>query len=344
MKASIIPFANTLGQHGIELTRRQPETLQVNLGRLCNQACLHCHVGAGPKRTEVMERKTVDRLLDLLSMAPFIHTVDLTGGAPELNPHFKHLVREALGLGKKVMDRCNLTVLFEKGQEDTPAFLREQSVQVLASLPCYLRDNVDKQRGNGVFDNSIRGLRLLNELGYGKQGSGLELNLVYNPLGAFLPPEQAGLERDYKDELKTRFGIVFNRLFTITNMPIRRFLHGLKRSGKLQEYMELLVYNFNVRAALGVMCLSLVSVGWDGQLYDCDFNQMLEIPIGEPGISKPRTIWNITSLDDLMKEKIPLADHCYGCTAGAGSSCGGAIIVKEQGNVGCSSPIPQGHQ
>ena len=330
MKSTIIPFADTLRRHGIELTRRKPETLQVNLGRLCNQACLHCHVGAGPQRTEVMERKTVDRLLDLLSLAPYIRTVDLTGGAPELNPHFKHLVREARGLGKTVIDRCNLTVLFEKGQEDTLAFLREHSVQVLASLPCYLRDNVDKQRGNGVFDKSIQGLRLLNELGYGKQGSGLELNLVYNPLRACLPPEQAGLERDYKDELQTHFGIEFNHLLTITNMPINRFLNALERSGELQEYMELLVYNFNVQAALGVMCMSLVSVGWDGQLYDCDFNQMLEIPIGWPGISKPLTIWDITSLDDLMKEKIALSDHCYVCTAGAGSSCGGAIIVGEK--------------
>ena len=244
---------------------KQLRDTQVNLGKLCNQACLHCHVEAGPKRTEIMERKTVDRLLDLLSLAPHIHTVDLTGGAPELNPHFKHFVREARGLGKTVIVRCNLTVLFEKGQEDTAAFLREQSVQVLASLPCYSRDNVDKQRGNGVFDKSIMGLRLLNELGYGKQGSGLELHLVYNPIGAYLPPEQAGLENDYKEELKTHYGIGFNRLFTITNMPIRRFLRTLERSGELQGYMGLLVDNFNVEAALRVMCLSLVSVGWDGR-------------------------------------------------------------------------------
>lgn len=331
VKAKIISFADTLRQHGIELERRQTETLQVNLGKLCNQACLHCHVGAGPKRTEIMDRKSVDRLLELLSLAPYIHTVDFTGGAPELNPHFKHLVREVRRLGKTVIDRCNLTVLLEKGQEETPVFLSEQGVQILASLPCYLRENVDKQRGNGVFDKSIQGLRLLNDLGYGKQGSGLELHLVYNPIGAYLPPCQAGLENDYKEALKTHYGIGFNRLFTITNMPIRRFLSTLERSGGLQEYMELLVDNFNVQAALGVMCLSQVSVGWDGRLYDCDFNQMLEIPIGCQGISKSQTIWDITSLDDIMKEKVSLADHCYGCTAGAGSSCGGAIIVGEQG-------------
>ncbi|HLA05433.1 MAG TPA: arsenosugar biosynthesis radical SAM (seleno)protein ArsS [Syntrophales bacterium] len=329
MNVKILPFTDTLRRHGIELRRRQPETLQVNLGWFCNQACLHCHVGAGPKHKEIMERKTVDRLLDLLSPASYIHIVDLTGGAPELNPHFKYFVREARGLGKTVIDRCNLTVLFEKGQEDTPAFLSEHGVRILASLPCYLRDNVDKQRGNGVFDKSIQGLRLLNESGYGKQGTGLELHLVYNPTGAFLPPEQAGLERDYKDELKTRYGIGFNNLFTITNMPIRKFLHHIERSGELREYMELLVGNFNVQAAPGVMCLGLVSVGWDGRLYDCDFNQMLEIPFGSPGITRYQTIWDITSLDDIMKEKISLADHCYGCTAGAGSSCGGAIVVEE---------------
>ncbi len=332
MKTNIIPFTETLRKHGAELTRRQPETLQVNLGRLCNQACIHCHVGAGPQRKEVMERKTIDRILDLLSSASYIQTVDLTGGAPELNPHFKLIVREAAGLGKKVIDRCNLTVLFERGQEDTPAFLREHRVNVLASLPCYLSENVDTQRGIGVFDKSIRGLRLLNKLGYGMKDSGLELHLVYNPLGAFLPPGQSGLERDYKEQLKTRFEIEFNSLFTITNMPINRFLHSLEKSGKLKGYMELLVNNFNIQAAQGVMCLSLVSVGWDGKLYDCDFNQMADIPVGWPGVSGTRNIWEITSFDDIMKERIALADHCYGCTAGGGSSCVGAIIDGEQGN------------
>jgi len=329
MNAEIISFADTLSMHGIEPTRRQTETLQVNMGWLCNQACLHCHVGAGPKQTEVMDRKTVDRLLDLLSIAPYVHTVDLTGGAPELNPHFRYLVREARGLGKQVIDRCNITVLFEKGQEDTPAFLREHNVQVLASLPCYLKDNVDKQRGRGVFDKSIRGLRLLNELGYGKQGSGLELHLVYNTLGAFLPSGQAGLERDYKDELNKQYGIGFNSLFTITNMPVRRFRRAIERSGELQGYMEHLVNNFNEQAALKVMCLDLISVGWDGYLYDCDFNQMAEIPLGFPNISKTLTIRDITSFDDLIKEKIAFADHCYGCTAGAGSSCNGEVIAGE---------------
>ncbi len=324
MNLKTIPFTDTLQQHQIQLTRRSVQTLQINVGRLCNQACHHCHVEAGPKRKEIMEKKTVDRLLELLSLDSHVQTVDLTGGAPEMNPHFRHLVREVRKLGKTVLDRCNLTVLFEEGQEDTATFLREHRVQIVASLPCYSKANVDKQRGNGVFEKSIRALKLFNELGFGKTDTGLELDLVYNPLGANLPPGQVELEKDYKEELKELFGIEFNHLFTITNMPIKRFLHELERSGKLQEYMDLLVSSFNVQAALGVMCRSLVSVGWDGQIYDCDFNQMLEIPIA----GKKRTIWDINSLKDLEKEKIALADHCYGCTAGAGSSCGGALVEE----------------
>lgn len=327
----IIPFAETLRRSGIELTRKPLETLQINVGKLCNQACHHCHVEAGPKRTEIMERRTLERIIELLSGAPTIHTIDITGGAPELNPHFRYLVSKLREMGKEVIDRCNLTVFFEKGQETTAQFLCDERVQVVASLPCYSKENVDKQRGNGVFDKSIRALKMLNELGYGKPDSGLQLQLVYNPVGAFVPPDQAQLEKDYKEELKSLFGIEFNHLYTITNMPIKRFLRELDRAGKTQEYMELLVSSFNAQAALGVMCRNLVSVGWDGVLYDCDFNQMLEIPLAGANkiarsSSKKRTLWDIRGLNEIAYEPIAVANHCYGCTAGAGSSCGGALV------------------
>ncbi len=317
----IVQFQETIKNNNVNLGRVPLTTLQVNIGKLCNQACLHCHVEAGPKRTEIMELKTVDRLLVLLRLAPGIKTVDITGGAPELNPHFKYFVSEIREMGKEVIDRCNLTVLFEPGQEDTADFLYDQRVQVVASLPCYSKANVDKQRGNGVFDKSIRALQILNRLGFGKAGSGLTLNLVYNTLGADLPPPQAALENDYREELKELFDIEFTSLFTITNMPIKRFLRDLERNGKLQEYMELLVNSFNPDAAESVMCRSLVSVGWDGKLYDCDFNQMLEIPIAW----KSKTIWDVETLQQLESGAIALADHCYGCTAGSGSSCGGSL-------------------
>lgn len=315
-------FATTLKEHGLVLKRVPLQVLQVNVGKLCNQACLHCHVEAGPKRTEIMDLRTIDRILELLSRSPGIHTVDVTGGAPELNPHFRYFAKSVRGMGRELIDRCNLTVLFEKGQEDTADFLREHRVQIVASLPCYSKENVDKQRGNGVFDKSIRALRLLNELGYGQKGSGLKLDLVYNPQGAFLPPEQASLESDYKEELSALFGIEFNQLYTITNMPIKRFLRDLERSGKLKEYQELLLSNFNPEAALGVMCRKLISIGWDGQIYDCDFNQMLEIPLAW----KKHTVFEIEDFSRVNSEEIAFADHCYGCTAGAGSSCGGSLI------------------
>ena len=268
-----------------------------------------------------MELKTVHRILELLGDSPEIHTVDVTGGAPELNPHFRYFAREVRKQGKELIDRCNLTVLFERGQEDTAEFLREHRIQVVASLPCYSKENVDRQRGNGVFDLSIRALKLLNELGYAREGTGLNLDLVYNPLGASLPPRQAELEADYKEELRTLFAIEFNRLYTITNMPIKRFLRDLERSGKLEMYQELLLKAFNPEAALGVMCRSLVSIGWDGQLYDCDFNQMLEIPLGR----KRQSVFEIAALTDLSTQTIAFGQHCYGCTAGAGSSCGGSL-------------------
>jgi len=322
MSLGTIPsFKDTLARQGLTLARLPLQTLQVNIGKLCNQACLHCHVEAGPKRTELMSRETMDRLLELLAGAPTVHTVDITGGAPELNPHFRSFVRDLRAAGREVIDRCNLTVFFEPGQEDTPEFLARERVQIVASLPCYTRGNVDQQRGGGVFDLSIRALQRLNTLGYGRDGSGLVLDLVYNPLGPSLPGGQEALERDYKRELHEGFGVEFSRLYTITNMPIKRFLHDLERSGRLEEYMQLLAESFNPLAAEGVMCRTLVSVGWDGALYDCDFNQMLELDQG----GRPRTVWQISALVELDQDPIATGDHCYGCTAGAGSSCGGAV-------------------
>lgn len=319
---SQLSFYNVIQSQNVEITRVPIEILQINVGRLCNQACHHCHVEAGPTRTENMSTKTVHRVLELIENAPTLLTIDLTGGAPELNPNFRLLVREARALGKEVIDRCNLTVLFEKGQEDTALFLRDNGVHVIASLPCYSKENVEKQRGRGVFSKSIEALKILNHLGYGKSDPRLKLDLVYNPLGAFLPPSQGQLELDYKKELRELFGIDFNRLFTITNMPIKRFLDDLKKANKFEAYMELLVNKFNPHAANGVMCKNLVSIGWDGKLFDCDFNQMLDLPIG----SGTKTIWDISSLRELNEGPIAFANHCFGCTAGAGSSCGGTLV------------------
>ncbi|MBU6415629.1 MAG: arsenosugar biosynthesis radical SAM protein ArsS [Xanthomonadaceae bacterium] len=314
-------FRQTLRVHGLSLPRTRLEILQVNVGKLCDLACEHCHVEAGPKRTEIMQGETVARILELLDDAPGVHTVDLTGGAPELNPHFRMLVRGARNLGKTVIDRCNLTVLFRPGQEDTAEFLAEQGVNVVASLPCYTQDRVEKQRGLHVFEPSIKALQKLNSLGYGLPDSGLELDLVYNPLGPSLPPPQAQLETDYRRELRLHFGIVFNHLFTITNMPIKRFLHLLDREGRTEQYMQTLLDAFNPQAAMHVMCRTLLSVSWDGQLYDCDFNQALELPLG----GRRRTLWDIENLAEVERGPIAFADHCFGCTAGAGSSCGGAL-------------------
>ena len=317
-RAMVLPFKQRVKD--LPVARTALKTLQVNVGKLCNQACHHCHVEAGPKRTEIMSVKTANRVLELLRETPGVETVDVTGGAPELCPSFRPIVQEARRLGLTVIDRCNLTVLYEKGQEDTADFLAANRVKVVASLPCYSKENVDKQRGRGVFDKSIRGLQLLNRLGYATPGSGLELDLVYNPLGDFLPPEEKGLEATYKRELSELFGIEFNRLYSITNMPIKRFLEDLLRNHKLDHYMTVLANAFNPRAAEGIMCRSLVSVGWDGQLYDCDFNQMLDIPLA----GAKSTIWDRESFANLSTS-IEFGDHCYGCTAGAGSSCGGSI-------------------
>lgn len=313
-------FEEKLGSEGLwPLRATGIETLQVNVGKRCNQACKHCHVEAGPLRTEEMTSETAEQVVAALERHPEIKTLDITGGAPELNPNFRFLVTEAKRLDRHIMDRCNLTVLFEPGQEDTAAFLREHECEVVASLPYYLAQRTDSQRGLGVFDKSIAGLRLLNSLGYGREG-GPALNLVYNPTGAFLPPVQAEIEGEYRRELEKRHGIVFTHLYTITNMPISRFLHFLERTGNYERYMEKLVGAFNPAAAQGVMCRSLVSVGYDGRLYDCDFNQMLEISLtdGQPA--------HIRDFDGslLAQRPIVVGPHCFGCTAGAGSSCGGA--------------------
>lgn len=316
----MIAFVKKLAEHDIDLKRSTVDTLQINLGKLCNQACHHCHVEAGPLRTEIMNEKTIDRVIELMQLTPELKTIDLTGGAPEMNPHFKKLVKAARAMNLEVIDRCNLTIFYEQGYEDIPAFLKENKVHVIASLPCYTKDNVDKQRGRGVFDKSIEGLKKLNDLGFGIEGSGLQLDLVYNPGGAFLPGNQEKLQSDYKRELKQYCNLEFNHLYTITNMPIKRFLDDLHRQGKLDDYMTLLVNNFNLKAVDSVMCKSLVSIGWDGDIYDCDFNQMLEMKV-----KSRKTIWDVSSLNDFKNESIVLADHCYGCTAGAGSSCGGAL-------------------
>jgi radical SAM/Cys-rich protein len=297
------------------------QVLQINVGKLCNQTCRHCHVDAGPDRREVMDRDTVEACLGVIGRTD-IPTVDITGGAPEMNPNFRRLVSEARRLGRQVIDRCNLTILLAPGFRDLPEFLAEHNVEIVASLPCYLPENTNAQRGDGVFERSIDALRRLNELGYGRPDSGLVLTLVYNPVGPSLPPPQAGLETAYRRELGARHGVVFNRLFTITNMPISRFLDDLVRTGQHELYMQKLIDAFNPAAAAGVMCRTTISVGWDGRLYDCDFNQMLDIGLG-PGL--PRTIWDFDAAV-LADRQIVVGQHCFGCTAGAGSGCQGAIV------------------
>jgi radical SAM/Cys-rich protein len=317
----MISFAKKISETKVDLSRKSLETLQINLGKLCNQACHHCHVEAGPNRTELMSQTIIDKVIQLLDATPTIKSVDITGGAPEMNPEFKNLVKELRKRNLNVIDRCNLTIFFEAGYEDIPQFLKDNKVHVVASLPCYTKENVDKQRGRGVFDKSIEALKMLNDLGYGVVGTDLVLDLVYNPGGAFLPGNQKKLEEDYKRELKQLFNISFNNLYTITNMPIKRFLSDLERSKKLDNYMQLLEDNFNAQAASAVMCKSLVSIGYDGKIYDCDFNQMLEMPIA----ATTKHVNDLKSFNELLNMNIVLGDHCYGCTAGAGSSCSGAI-------------------
>ncbi len=304
------------------LHRKRLETLQVNLGYVCNQKCVHCHVNAGPNRKESMGRATVDQVIGYLKGSG-AKILDLTGGAPELNPYFRYLVRSGRKLGAHVIDRCNLTILEEPGYEDLGEFLAANQVEIIASLPCYLEENVDRQRGKGVYQASIRALRALNELGYGRDGSELTLNLIYNPLGPTLPPPQGALEAEYKRELGKRYGIVFNHLYTLTNMPIQRFGSLLISNGEFKSYMALLRNAHQEKNAESVMCRSLISIDWRGYVYDCDFNQMLGLPLHISG--KPRVHVSDLVGTDLDGNPIMVADHCYGCTAGQGSSCGGAL-------------------
>ena len=304
------------------IRRERLETLQVNLGYRCNQTCTHCHVAAGPNRTEQMSRDNVEAVLAFLARQR-IATLDLTGGAPELHPLFRETVSRARALGVRVIDRCNLTILEEPEQEGLSEFLARERVEIVASLPCYLQDNVDRQRGKGVFEASIRGLQRLNALGYGRDNSGLLLNLVYNPQGPSLPPPQCSLEADYKRELRVRYGIAFDRLYTLTNMPIQRFGSMLISKGRFNEYMALLRNAYQESNLDGVMCRTLLSVDWQGFVYDCDFNQMLGLPLYEG--HRPRTHLSQLNFGALEGLPIRVADHCYGCTAGQGSSCGGAL-------------------
>jgi radical SAM/Cys-rich protein len=316
-------FHEFLAKHSRTLRREKPSELQINLGKLCNLACHHCHVDAGPKRTEIM---TWDVMEKILAWAENTHIkrVDLTGGAPELCPDFRKFCDRLIALGIEITSRCNITVLFESGQEDLAAWYAQRKIRLVCSLPCYTQDNVDAQRGKGVFDKSIAGLQLLNSLGYAKadaQGEGMSLDLVYNPVGAFLPPEQMGLEQDYRQMLMGNFGIEFSSLLAITNIPINRFAHALKRDGEMEDYQHLLVSNFNEDTIDGLMCRHLINLDWLGQVYDCDFNQMLDIPIGG---DKPQYLWDL-EIDQLEGRSIATNRHCFGCTAGSGSSCGGTL-------------------
>jgi radical SAM/Cys-rich protein len=318
---SIAPFEQTLYQQGLSPLRADGlSVLQINVGKLCNQTCRHCHVDAGPDRREIMSPETADLIISVLKRTN-IPTLDITGGAPEMNPSFRDLVEQARQLGRHVIDRCNLTILVAPGFEDLPEFLTRNQVEVVASLPCYLEENVDRQRGNMVFQRSIEALQRLNALGYGRPDSSLKLTLAFNPLGAGLPPAQEKLEAAYRRELHARYGIEFSRLITITNMPISRFLDDLLQSGKYESYMQTLVNAFNPATVSGVMCRSTLSVDWQGYLYDCDFNQMLGLPLIRPLPA------HLRDFDEqlLRSRAIATGPHCYGCTAGAGSGCQGAI-------------------
>ncbi|WP_162026431.1 MULTISPECIES: arsenosugar biosynthesis radical SAM (seleno)protein ArsS [unclassified Lentimonas] len=318
---NIPSFETTLVEHRLELTRQAPRVLQVNIGKLCNLTCVHCHVNAGPRRKEIMTRETVDRILEWLVNTD-IEVVDLTGGTPEMIPDFRHMVQRIRAMGKRVMDRCNLTILNEPGFEWVADFHTEQGVEIVASMPCYCPKNVNEQRGDGVFDSSIKALQTLNALGYGTDPK-LTLDLVYNPNGASLPPEQGELEADYKRELKAHFDITFNNLYAITNMPIARFTSYLKRQGEYADYMQLLLDNFNPSSVSGLMCRDTINVDWEGRVYDCDFNQQLGLQHRER--TNPLKVWDV-NFTDWVALPILTGTHCYGCTAGQGSSCGGATV------------------
>jgi radical SAM/Cys-rich protein len=321
-ETSVVPsFDETLKRQNLfPLIAAEIEIFQINVGKLCNQTCAHCHVDAGPDRKEIMSRETAELCMQTLEQTT-IPRVDITGGAPELNPNFRWLVEKSRQLGRIVMDRCNLTVLQVEEQEDLPDFLAQNQVELYCSLPYYQGRETDRQRGHGVFLKSVDALLRLNALGYGKENSGLILNLIYNPVGAFLPPSQKAIEVDFKRHLLRKHGIVFNNLFCITNMPISRFLEFLIQSGNFESYMERLVQAYNPSAVSGLMCRNTISIGWDGHLYDCDFNQMLDL---ETGFSAPRHISDF-DISRLNRRRIVTGQHCYGCTAGAGSSCGGTL-------------------
>ena len=322
------PFEQCLDEHGLEpLKATSIQVLQINVGKLCNQTCQHCHVDAGPDRRELMARETMQACVDVLARTE-IPVADITGGAPEMNPNFRWLVSEVRRLGRHVIDRCNLTILLAPGYQDLPAFLADHQVEIVASLPCYLEENTDAQRGDGVFRKSIDALRKLNSLGYGQPGTGLTLALVYNPIGPSLPPPLAKLSAAFHHELEARYGVIFNELYTITNMPISRFLDDLLQSGQYEAYMQKLLDAFNPSAAAGVMCRTTLSVDWTGRLYDCDFNQMLELGLAS---GLPQYIHDFDKAL-LSLRRIVTGQHCYGCTAGAGSSCQGTITDRTQQN------------
>jgi radical SAM/Cys-rich protein len=319
---SLVPFQQKLEQSDLyPLKPTQLEIFQVNIGKMCNQTCRHCHVDAGPDRKEIMTKETMQQCIEVLKNNYFFETVDITGGAPELNPNFCWFVEEIAKLNRKIIVRCNLTIILaNKKYYALPHFYKKHNVEVVSSLPFYTKDRTDRQRGNGVFNDSLKALQLLNEVGYGIEQTGLILNLVYNPAGAFLPPSQKALERDYKYALKKSFCISFNNLFVITNMPINRYLDYLLSSGNYESYMEKLVNAYNPVAAANVMCRNTVSVGWDGYLYDCDFNQMLELKVN----CKSNHVSNFNA-HNLSSREIIVGQHCYGCAAGSGSSCGGTV-------------------
>jgi radical SAM/Cys-rich protein len=316
-------FASALAEHGLPLRHTQTRVLQINVGKLCNLTCAHCHVNAGPKRKEIMTRETADRILGWLEQTD-IAVVDLTGGAPEMIPDFRYFVERltAMQPRRHVMDRCNLTILLEPAFDGLAEFLAEHRVEIVASMPCYAVENVDAQRGEGVFDGSIKALQLLNRLGYGRDEA-LPLNLVYNPLGGSLPGPQAELEADYKRELLAHFGVIFNHLYTITNVPVSRFASYLRNNHQLGAYMDLLIESFNPAAVNGLMCRDTINVSWTGEVFDCDFNQMLKLQWREEG--RGLSLWDL-DINQVENREIVTGDHCFACTAGAGSSCGGALV------------------
>jgi radical SAM/Cys-rich protein len=326
MSATANEFDATLREKAAPLRRAKPEILQLNVGKLCNLTCVHCHVNAGPKRKEIITAETVDRVLEWFERSG-LAVLDLTGGSPEMAPDFRRIVQTVRNIGRtvRVMDRLNATILSEPGYEWVAPFLAENEVEVVASMPCYEPANVNSQRGDGVFDRSIAAFQSLNELGYGRDGR-LVLNFVYNPNGAFLPPEQAELEQDYRTAMRDNFGIEFTRLFTITNMPISRFAAWLRHNNRLHDYMTLLKESFNASTVDGLMCRNTINVSWEGEVYDCDFNQMLEMPLRHTQSGQPLRLWEL-ELDSLPEMPIRTASHCFGCTAGSGSSCGGALVA-----------------